>query len=148
MTLIGFSVLISCGKTPANGPLDGMWRMEYRGTKSNAETSHFMPVTISSDFPIYWNVQLQLLTIVTPRSLHNGVTSESVARFNYSGNELSVGPIYIHYRDRDSMLTDPTTSALAPVGITGNAATFQILQLSSKRMVLRSSTDSLVFKKI
>lgn len=144
---VGLS-LLSCDKTPTNGPLDGMWRLDYRASRLNADGAQFSPVEVNADNPTYWNIQLQLLTIVTPNSLHNGMTSESVARFSYDGSELSVGPIYIHYRDRDSLLTDPSTTALALVGITGNEATFSVLQLNSKRMILRSSTDSLVFKKI
>ena len=60
---------------------------------------------------------------------------------------LDVEPLYIHFRDRDSLLTDPQTTCLKDVGIYGNSGHFRVSRLSENHMVLCSDRDSLVFRK-
>lgn len=140
LSLLALALLAaSCGKTPQNGDLDGKWRLAERIAKK-AYTQDTDPGTV------YWSFSLDLLSINTG-AIHNGKTTETVCRFAHEGNRLSITQAYVHYRDRDSLLTDPNTEALAAVGIHGNQASFRVAALSSSTLILVSDRDSLVFRK-
>ena len=70
-----------------------------------------------------------------------------MARFEHSGNRLHVTHTYIHHRAEDILITDPATTQLEHVGIRGCSSSFEVKCLTSKRMVLCSERDSLVFRK-
>ena len=131
-----------------NGPIDGMWHLEKIYTHPNGNaTGPFSVEKDCSEDRIYWSFQLDLLSIRS-KEAHNGKTNESVARFKLSSSALDITSIYVHYRDRDSLLTDPNNVDLSAVGIHGNTASYNILQLDGKRLRLCSATDSLIFRKM
>ena len=99
------------------------------------------------DQRIYWAFQLDLLNIYTQLDNLNGYTSNTVARFKHENGELSLPSIYIHFHNRDSLLADPLTTTLESVGIKGNQANFQVERLDSKKMILKSSYNRLVFRR-
>lgn len=140
-------VWTSCDKLSDNGDLDGMWQLREMHTKASTDDATYSQATDKRAEKIYWSFQLDLLSITSEASL-NGFTGETVARFTYSGERLEVTETYIHYRDRDSLLTDPETTELEALGIRGNTGSFAVSQLSKHSMILCSDTDSLVFKKI
>lgn len=140
-------VLTACSKLSDNGPIDGKWRLEKMYSKSSAASTSYTDEKYLMDENIYWSFQLNLLSI-TSSELLNGYTGETTARFNLSGDQLNITQTYIHFRDRDSLLTDPTTMQLQALGIRGNACNYHIRTLSSSRMVLCSDADSLVFYKL
>lgn len=142
------SLLASCEKKSDNGPIDGAWVMQEHYTRAaDTPDAGYTVNTGVSNAPTIWSFQLNLLSIRTPYAMHNGFTPESVARFNLSGSELTVGPIYIHFRDRDSLMTSPDAAGFETVGVQTPETHFRVPVLTSSRMVLCSSRDSLVFRK-
>lgn len=139
------TLVLSCDKLPSNGDLDGKWMLEHSYVRSTPEAS-FDVHTDRRTESISWNFQLDLLSIVS-HAIHNGETTETVARFSVNGDRLDITKTYIHYRDRDVELTDPNTTCLEGVGIRGYADSYRIVSLSSGHLILCSDTDSLIFAK-
>ena len=145
--LLGAATLASCDKTPMNGDLDGMWRLTEMHSKPTADAPTYSLQAILEAQRIFWNFQLRLLSIQNHDGLANSETNETVARFEHSGNRLHVTHTYIHHRAEDILITDPATTQLEHVGIRGCSSSFEVKCLTSKRMVLCSERDSLVFRK-
>lgn len=135
----------SCDKTPENGDLDGQWQLMSMEARGNADAP--ITYTDTKDQHIYWRFQLRLLMIHTVGAMLNGHTYDTACRFEKSGNTLAITQTYIHTLNRDSLITDPASTSLAPVGIRGNAETFSIEKLDGKQMVLHSDHHRLVFRK-
>ncbi len=148
LTLLTPVLISSCSNMSDNGPIDGMWHLEkiYTRPDGNASGSYSVEKNCASD-RIYWSFQLNLLSIRSAEE-HNGKTSESVARFKLTSTTLDLTAIYVHYRDRDSLLTDPNAVDLSSVGIHGINPSYTIVQLDGNHMRLCSTTDSLVFRKL
>ena len=145
--LLGAATLASCGKTPMNGDLDGMWRLTEMHSKPTADAPTYSLQAVLEAQRIFWNFQLRLICIQNHDGLANSETNETVARFEHSGNRLHVTHTYIHHRAEDILITDPATTQLEGVGIRGCSSSFEVKCLTSKRMVLCSERDSLVFRK-
>lgn len=145
--LLGAATLASCDKTPMNGDLDGMWRLTEMHSKPTADAPTYSLQAVLGTQRIFWNFQLRLLSIQNHDGLANSETNETVARFEHSGNRLHVTHTYIHHRAEDILITDPATTQLEHVGIRGCSSSFEVKCLTSKRMVLCSERDSLVFRK-
>ena len=145
--LLGAATLASCDKTPMNGDLDGMWRLTEMHSKTTADAPTYSLQADLGAQRIFWNFQLRLLSIQNHDGLANSETNETVARFEHSGNRLHVTHTYIHHRAEDILITDPATTQLEHVGIRGCSSSFEVKCLTSKRMVLCSERDSLVFRK-
>ena len=145
--LLGAATLASCDKTPMNGDLDGMWRLTEMHSKPTADAPTYSLQAVLGTQRIFWNFQLRLLSIQNHDGLANSETNETVARFEHSGNRLHVTHTYIHRRAEDILITDPATTQLEGVGIRGCSSSFEVKCLTSKRMVLCSERDSLVFRK-
>ena len=145
--LLGAATLASCDKTPMNGDLDGMWRLTEMHSKPTADAPTYSLQADLRAQRIFWNFQLRLLSIQNHDGLANSETNETVARFEHSGNRLHVTHTYIHRRAEDILITDPATTQLEGVGIRGCSSSFEVKCLTSKRMVLCSERDSLVFRK-
>ena len=145
--LLGAATLASCDKTPMNGDLDGMWRLTEMHSKPTADAPTYSLQAVLEAQRIFWNFQLRLLSIQNHDGLANSETNETVARFEHSGNRLHVTHTYIHHRAEDILITDPATTQLEHVGIRGCSSSFEVKCLTSKRMVLCSELDSLVFRK-
>ncbi len=147
LTIAMACALAACSKLSDNGKIDGKWRLENIYQKASTNALHYSNEQNLMPDNVYWNIQLNLLS-VTSTSLHNGHTNETIARFAYDGNHLQLTQTYVHFRDRDSLLTDPSTTLLQGVGIRGNACNYIIRRLTSSSMVLCSEMDSLVFYKL
>ena len=145
--LLGAATLASCDKTPMNGDLDSMWRLTEMHSKPTADAPTYSLQAVLEAQRIFWNFQLRLLSIQNHDGLANSETNETVARFEHSGNRLHVTHTYIHHRAEDILITDPATTQLEHVGIRGCSSSFEVKCLTSKRMVLCSERDSLVFRK-
>lgn len=142
-------IVTSCSKLTNNGPVDGKWQLCEVYSKPEASASHYLATETTNRIPnaIFWNLQLKLLSITSGKPLTPNC-NEVVARFALNGSTLHVGPTYMHFRDRDSLITDPNTNTLTPVGINGCEATFQVRRLNGSSMILCSAVDSLVFRKL
>ena len=102
------TLVLSCDKLPSNGDLDGKWMLEHSYVRSTPDASFDVHTDRRAE-SISWNFQLDLLSIVS-HAIHNGETTETVARFSVNGDRLDITKTYIHYRDRDVELTDPNTT--------------------------------------
>lgn len=137
--------LAACSNTPTDDSLNGKWRLRHLYSKAlSTDTEYGIDRGDMTDNHTFYTFQLALMSITSP-DFHNGHSTETIARFAHEGDRLNIGPVYIHFRDRDSLLTDPNTRALESVGIRGNAARFRIIQNTSTRLILCSEMDSLVF---
>lgn len=139
--------LTACDKLPKNGELDGQWQLMEMATKTAPDATEYAQVTNKKSERIFWRFQLDLLNIYTQLGNLNGHSGFSVARFKHANGKLDIAPTYIHFENRDSLLTDPSTTALLPMGIRGNAANFTVEELNSERMVLTSPMERLTFRK-
>ena len=144
--------LCACDKTPENGDLDGLWRLEERHTRPDGASAY----SLSADLPettIYWAFQLKLLDIRVNGTPPVGTPSEVFARFSHTDNTLAVTETYLHERATDTPITadmqiEGQPIDLSPLGLHAPTDLFRIVRLDSRRMTLCSQTDSLVFKKI
>ena len=123
-------MLCSCGKTPINGKLDGMWQL-IKIEKTDGT------VTDTKEQRLYYNVQLELL------GLQKDGYTEYLGRFNYTKDSLLV---YDIRTSGDNTLT-ATPEQLLPYGINGTSDRFGIEALTHNKMVLRSSVAILSFRK-
>lgn len=142
LTVMGFA---ACDKLPDDDELNGKWQLLE--IFSADDDGNFTQLNDRRESKTYWSFQLGLLQIVS-YDVHNGSTGDTFARFTHSGDRLSVNEVFVHYRDRDSLVTDPASTAFVSVGIRGNSAQFLIDRLTKSQLVLTSSTDSLVFYRV
>lgn len=144
--------LCACDKTPENGDLDGLWRLEERYTRPDGASAYSVSADMS-DAKIFWAFQLKLLDIKASGTLPQATPAEVFARFSHTDNTLAVTETYLHERAADTPITDDTQIDgqpidLSPLGLRSHTDLFRIVRLDSRRMTLCSPTDSLVFKKI
>lgn len=137
-----FIGLAACDKIPQNGDLDGMWQLTEMTPAATGVTTHKKPEAI------YWSFQLDVLMIHTPYKLHNGKTYNTSGLFEKRGDSLHVNTVYVHYVNRDSLISDPHSTTLDAVGIHGNSGHFRIESLSDSHMTLSSDFCRLAFRKI
>ena len=155
------AIFYSCDKMPENGELDGMWQMLEEQHLSSTPDGGIVvdSVTNKKSEGVFWGFQLKLMSIRTPFNMyyHNGFSQLSLCRFVHEGKTLDITQMYIHLdsRDfgttqtvtRDSLVTDPATTAFSTVGIKGNKTRFIIERLDRHAMILRSDYNRLVFRK-
>ncbi len=134
-------LLLSCDKLPENGKLDGWWQVTEVQYARDGVYDSIVPM---KDRKIFWAVQLKLISI---QGISNGNTNETLSRFYYSGNQLKLTEMYIHYRERDEKITDSGFDKLKDTGINGNQADFVIETLNDKKMQLKSDYARIVFRK-
>lgn len=139
------SIFFACNKLPANGDLEGFWQVTAIQYKNNETYDESVPM---KNRKIFWTFQQQLLSIQAyTQPAETNITGETLARFKYSGNTIELNELYVHFRDTDSLLTDPNTKLLEGIGITGNKASFTIEKLNDDNMVLSSDFARILFRK-
>lgn len=144
--------LTACDKTPENGALDGMWRLEEMHSRPAGSAAYSEPRDAATA-DVYWSFQLKLLDIKSNGTRPDATPAEVMARFTHTGGTLSVTSTYLHGRSTDTPVTADTQYNgqpidLRPLGLDGCTATFRVVRLDSRRMTLCSDSDSLLFKKI
>lgn len=144
----------ACDKIPDNNDINGSWQLlEFYTTDPNVEPyvasyGYYSKRTDKRESHTYWNFQLGLLQIISD-DLHNGFTNQSFAKYTLKNDMLQLNGTYIHYRDRDSLIIDPTGSnALQSIGIWSTTDEFVIQKLTSTDLILTTRFDSLIFRKI
>lgn len=140
--LILLSILTACDKISQDSMLEGMWQLTELTPATTA-----IPQDKRAE-AIYWSFQLQMMQIHTPSYLHNGKTSHTVGLFDRDGDLIHIRQVAIHYANRDSLITDTSSTTLDQVGIHGTHADFQIERLSHRQLILQSDFCRLVLKKI
>lgn len=139
--------LAACDKMPENGPLDGQWQLMEIATRQSSADDAYSLREPQKDKRIYWCFQLRLLCLRSATGNLNGLSYETMGRFRFTGDSLAVTELYVHFRSRDSLVTDPRTTMFEPFGIAGCADTFRIERLDGRQMVLRSTSRRLTFRK-
>lgn len=147
-------IVTSCDKLPQNGVLDGSWQLVKMTRKDTLPSPNKIPATPPliengsemQNYGIYWNIQLDMLMIYTPYVNHNGHTGYTAARFYTKHNQFNITDTYIHFDNRDSLLT-PSTRCLQNVGIIGNQESFDMRLTGNNRMTLISNLYILEFRK-
>jgi hypothetical protein len=130
---------ICCGscslETSDNGNLDGFWYAERIDSLSGVKAEG-----IYDD--AYWKIQYRLLSIRRSTTLE-----EYFFRFEKKGDSLILSqPHKSITQGIDSLL--PDNQELLPLGIQSLEERFYIVKLSGNRMILKSPTLNLHFRKL
>ena len=139
--LILFAMLSFCScsidlETSDNGDLDGYWHMQSVDSLENGNRLDY------SDNIMFWAVQVRLIE-VRDRS---DVLGAYLLQFNHIGDSLFLS----NPRKNDKNTGDPVVEdvdKLRPFGINELGEHFKIEQLTSSKMVLKSKTLRISFKK-
>lgn len=139
LVIVAWSMLlsvVSCtNKWDENGSLDGLWR--YDSIAYHTAMDDSMVYLVGGQR--YLAIQLGLVSFRdNALTVVNGHTNETLSRFVYRGDSLIFAPMYIHFRAKDSLLTESSTMANMHFGIQGHEGHFKIEHLTAKRLVLRS----------
>ena len=123
--IIGVALLLtSCDKEDsANGHLDGFWQM-------------------TSSPGITWAFQGHILELRDVKKVHQDI----VMSFTREGNKLKLTDPYRVDRDSDDVALKDA-DMLIPYGISNTTTEFNIIELTSSRMVLNNDTKRLAFRK-
>lgn len=147
VAFVAVLAMTACEKTPVNGALDGMWQLMEVSEKSATSESGWAEAKSTKGEGIYWNFQLDLLVIHSQHQPLNGYTFDTAARFRHEGGRLDVTEMYVHYDNRDSLITDPATTVFEPLYIRSNRASYTVEKLTDKQLILCSDFNRLVFRK-
>lgn len=119
-----------------NGDLDGMWRLTAVDTLATNGTKDMEGTRL------YWSVQAKLLQLDDK----NNTNISLLLRFEHTGNTLRLYEPYIYNRlEGDKPLNDVTL--LAPYGINALEESCEVEALSSSKMILKTPSLRLKFKK-
>ena len=108
--LLVVTIICSCAKLSDNGKIDGKWHLVELYSKNSPSDETYTEFHQTYDKGIYWMFQMQLLNIRTKTVPENVYSRDIIARFKYMGNKLHITQTYVHFRDRDSLITDPNTT--------------------------------------
>ena len=125
------STAASCDKVDDNGNLGGLWQLtEWRALPSGE-------VRANKAQAIFYAVQLNLMKF----SIHNDIDTYHLARFIHRNDSLILGKIYARPDEHEV-----SAAELAKYGVPPSGA-FAIDNLTSSRMILRSDSAILTFRK-
>lgn len=141
--VLAASSMTSCNKMPCNGLLDGQWQLMEVQRKESNDDSVYSQVQSKKMDRIYWAFQLDLLNI---RS-NTKVVPDAFARFEHQGRTLDITSIYLSERVRDVLVTDEDTELFESAGISGNHERYEVEALGHERMILKTETKRLIFRK-
>lgn len=146
VALIGTFVMLfsSCEmETSKNGDLDGYWHLESIDTLENGGTCDF------SARKVFWGIEHKLILI---RDLNVGPFDGFYMRFDQAGDSLLIPKAYrknqnYHEGDDDAPISADDMEDLRKYGINNLPEGFAKEALSGSKMILRSKTLRLKFKK-
>lgn len=146
VALIGTFVMAfsSCEmETSKNGDLDGYWHLESIDTLENGGTCDF------SARKVFWGIEHKLILI---RDLNIGPFDGFYMRFDQTGDSLLISKAYrknqnYHEGDDDAPISADDMEVLRKYGINNLPEGFAKEALSGSKMILRSKTLRLKFKK-
>ena len=146
VALIGTFVMAfsSCEmETSKNGDLDGYWHLESIDTLENGGTCEF------SARKVFWGIEHKLILI---RDLNIGPFDGFYMRFDQTGDSLLIPKAYrknqnYHEGDDDAPISADDMEVLRKYGINNLPEGFAKEALSGSKMILRSKTLRLNFKK-
>ena len=146
VALIGTFVMAfsSCEmETSKNGDLDEYWHLESIDTLENGGTCEF------SARKVFWGIEHKLILI---RDLNIGPFDGFYMRFDQTGDSLLIPKAYrknqnYHEGDDDAPISADDMEVLRKYGINNLPEGFAKEALSGSKMILRSKTLRLKFKK-
>lgn len=146
VVLIGTFVMLfsSCEmETSKNGDLDGYWHLESIDTLENGGTCDF------SARKVFWGIEHKLILI---RDLNVGPFDGFYMRFDQAGDSLLIPKAYRKNQnygegDDDAPISADDMEDLRKYGINNLPEGFAKEALSGSKMILRSKTLRLKFKK-
>ena len=132
-----FLLLTSCEiEFSNNGKLDGFWQMIAVDTLATQHTSNLKTSGRT------WAFQGRLLEMRDTK----GGYSDLYFSFEHRGDSLFLDSPYLSDRDADDIkITD--INIVRPYGVNGLKEGFEIESLSNNKLILRSKTLRLLFKK-
>lgn len=138
--IIGIGLLFAgCDKdNQDNGNLEGFWQV----TQMYAVYSSSLPGTDMRQSGLTWSFQGKLLEL---RDV-TGHQKDIVMSFEHKGGKLRVYNPYFVERDSDDIqITDATP--LKSYGISQTDDTFEVVELSSEKMILSDQIFTITFRK-
>ena len=146
VALIGTFVMVfsSCEmETSKNGDLDGYWHLESIDTLENGKTCDF------SARKVFWGIEHKLILI---KDLEVGPFDGFYMRFDQTGDSLLISKAYRKNQnygegDDDAPISADDMEDLRKYGINNLPEGFAKEALSGSKMILRSKTLRLKFKK-
>lgn len=146
MALIGIFLMVfsSCEmETSKNGNLDGYWHLESIDTLENGKICDF------SSRKVFWGIEHKLILI---KDLEVGPFDGFYMRFDQTGDSLLIPKAYRKNQnygegDDDAPISADDMENLRKYGINNLPEGFAKEALSGSKMILRSKTLRLKFKK-
>jgi len=138
------ATLVSCTlETSSNGNLDGFWHLVSIDTLANGRVGDL------SESRVFWGIEGKLINAKNIDTNSEGY----YFRFTQTSDSLVLKEPYANYWHEDGTAKGgdiPVTDAsvLAPYGINGLEDHFLIEALSGGKMILKSNTLRLMFKKL
>lgn len=145
--ILATATLASCEiETSDNGKLDGFWHLERVDTLATGNSADY------SDRHIFWGVQLRLISATDTSTERFG---KFYMRFSQTNDSLNITKMYENHWHEDSSMDDiggdipvPTVNdSVRHFGINAIPEGFAKEKLGGKRMVLRSKTLRLTFRR-
>lgn len=124
--------LSGCSKMPINGQLDGLWHLTSRTDKNGATTD-------TKADRIYYAFQLHLMGLQWEGDIRY------LGRFEQTPDSLFVSDFRLDIWGDNSQTAQE--GELDKWGIPGTAERFGIEELTRSRLILRSETTTLTFRK-
>lgn len=119
--------LVSCGKKPINGNLDGRWQLMTIDYHENGQTEQ-------PEY-IYYDINLYLLKLWETKDIDSNFGPRLFGRFSHVGDSLHVRMIHL------------TKAMVKPFGMNDTIQHFGVESLTKKKMVLNSRYARLQFRK-
>lgn len=139
--------LMSCEiETSENGKLDGFWHLERIDSLNNNKIEDY------SNKLIFWGIQMHL---IETKDIDNNNINHLYLRFKQTTDSLYINKIYENHWHEDNY--DDETAGDVPVSLPNNDTrhyginaipeTFLKEELNGRRMVLRSKTLRMTFRR-
>ena len=138
LSMVALFSLSACEiETHDNGKLDGFWHLEKVDTIATGG------VCDMSQQKVFWSVQAMIIEVSDSSNINDKTKIYACA---HRDGKLSL--FNAHKSDRtegDPIIEDPTI--LQPFGISNVNDNFEVMQLTGSKMMLKSETLRLVFRK-
>lgn len=125
--LVLLTGLISCGKKPINGNLDGRWQLQTIDYHESGDMER-------PDFT-YYDVSLHVLKLWKTSGADGSFGPSYLGRFNHTGDSLYIRMIRM------------TKKTVEPFGMNDTIQYFGVEKLTKKEMILNSDYARLAFRK-
>lgn len=137
-TICALAFTSSCGDFDINGDLDGMWHLR---TVENLTDNTSTPV---KEQCVYYSIQQNLITVkrLNDNSSPNQY-KQHIGRFIHTGDSLILHSFRIFQNEG----IEAQPEALAPFYLDGTTSRYAVKKLDADKMILRSKSRELTFKK-